>query len=76
MSDEITILMNEVEQLFMQDDRDSAEYVVRKFVEKKLEACRKSLRAAQRNNESLRREAGRAYRASQDYVPYPENDHD
>lgn len=43
--------------------------------EQKLEWCRKQLAAERKSNEAARREASRAYRASQDYVPYADDEY-
>lgn len=74
--DDIYHLTAEVEQLLMQKDFDSAQLAIRQFVEQREEGLKKQLRAARKNSELYQRQAQRAFRAAQDFVPYADDDYD
>lgn len=74
MKDEIHHLTAEVEQLLMQNDFDGAEYVIRKFVDQKLENCRKKLCKSEREKVVVQGAMRRQYYANDDYVPYADDD--
>lgn len=75
LQNEIRSLLAEIEQLFMQDDFEGAEYVLQKFMKKE----REEIASLKRKNANLtsriekyNSEVNRRYFDESDYVPYNE----